>query len=55
MPTAQQPIPSNFYLAAPANYYAQFWHDNAINGLQYGFPYDDVAGQSSYISITSPQ
>jgi hypothetical protein len=55
LPTAQQSNPANFYLAAPANYYAQFWHANAINGLQYGFPYDDDAGQSSDISITSPQ
>jgi hypothetical protein len=55
LPTAQQSNPANFYQAAPANYYAQFWHANAINGLQYGFPYDDDAGQSSDISLTSPQ
>ena len=55
LPAAQQSVPANFYLAAPANYYAQFWHQNAINGLQYGFPYDDDAGQSSDISITNPQ
>ena len=45
----------NFYLQAPANYYAKFWHDNAINGLAYGFPYDDVGGYSSYISHSNPQ
>ena len=45
----------NFYLQAPANYYAKFWHDNAINGLAYGFPYDDVGGYSSYISHQNPQ
>jgi F5/8 type C domain/Beta-1,3-glucanase len=55
LPIAQQSIPSNFYLAAPANYYAQFWHQNAINGAQYGFPYDDDAGQSSDISESNPQ
>ncbi|MBV9382188.1 MAG: hypothetical protein JOY82_02525 [Streptosporangiaceae bacterium] len=44
LPAAQQSNPANFYLAAPANYYAWFWHQNAINGLQYGFPYDDDAG-----------
>jgi hypothetical protein len=55
LPAAQQSVPANFYLAAPANYYAQFWHQNAINGLQYGFPYDDDAGQSSDISVTNPQ
>jgi len=52
---AQQQDPANFYLAAPANYYAEFWHQNAINGKQYGFPYDDDAGQSSDISVTNPQ
>ena len=55
LPSAQQSNPANFYQAAPANYYAQFWHASAINGLQYGFPYDDDAGQSSDISVTSPQ
>jgi hypothetical protein len=53
--TADQSNPANFYQSAPANYYAQFWHQNAINGLQYGFPYDDYAGQSSDISVTNPQ
>ncbi|MEY9911225.1 hypothetical protein ABIA35_007477 [Catenulispora sp. MAP12-49] len=55
LPTAQQSIPANFYQAGPANYYAQFWHQNAINGMQYGFPYDDDAGQSSDISVNNPQ
>jgi hypothetical protein len=55
LPAAQQSDPANFYQAAPANYYAQFWHASAINGLQYGFPYDDDAGQSSDISVTNPQ
>jgi hypothetical protein len=53
--TAQQQNPANFYQAAPANYYAEFWHQNAINGKQYGFPYDDYAGQSSDISVANPQ
>ena len=55
LPAAQQSNPANFYQAAPANYYAQFWHQNAINGMQYGFPYDDDAGQSSDISEQNPQ
>jgi F5/8 type C domain-containing protein/glycosyl hydrolase family 64 (putative beta-1,3-glucanase) len=46
---------SNFYRAAPANYYAKFWHDHALGKLAYGFPYDDVAGQSSFISHQNPQ
>ncbi|MFK0168622.1 beta-1,3-glucanase family protein [Streptomyces sp. NPDC090306] len=55
LPAAQQADPAQYYKAAPANYYAKFWHDNAINGLAYGFPYDDVAGQSSFISHAAPQ
>ena len=46
---------STFYQQAPANYYAKFWHDNAINGKAYGFPYDDVGGYSTYISHSNPQ
>ena len=30
-------------------------HENAINGKQYGFPYDDDASQSSDISVANPQ
>jgi len=55
LPASQQSNPANFYQAGPANYYAEFWHQNAINGFQYGFPYDDFAGQSSDISVTNPQ
>jgi hypothetical protein len=55
LPAAQQQTVSNFYRAAPANYYAKFWHDHALRRLAYGFPYDDVAGQSSFISHQNPQ
>ncbi|PYC76375.1 coagulation factor 5/8 type domain-containing protein [Streptomyces tateyamensis] len=55
LPQSQWSDPSQYYKAAPANYYAKFWHDHAINGLAYGFPYDDYAGQSSYISHANPQ
>lgn len=47
--------PSTFYQAAPANYYARFWHERAIDGKAYGFPYDDVGSYSSYISHQSPE
>jgi hypothetical protein len=47
--------PSTFYTAAPADYYAAFWHAHALNGKAYGFPYDDVGGYSSYISHSNPQ
>ncbi|MEU9307279.1 beta-1,3-glucanase family protein [Streptomyces sp. NPDC048256] len=55
LPASQQADPSQYYKAAPANYYAKFWHDNAIDSLAYGFPYDDVAGRSSFISHSDPQ
>jgi F5/8 type C domain/Beta-1,3-glucanase len=55
LPQSQWSDPSQYYLAAPANYYARFWHANAINNLAYGFPYDDYAGQSSFISHGNPQ
>jgi hypothetical protein len=55
LPQSQWGDPTRYYSAAPANYYAKFWHDHAINKLAYGFPYDDVAGQSSFISHGNPQ
>ena len=55
LPAQKQTNPAHFYKAGPANYYAEFWHKNAINGLAYGFPYDDYAGQSSNISVTNPK
>jgi hypothetical protein len=55
LPPAQWQDPARYYAAAPANYYARFWHDIAIDKLSYGFPYDDVAGQSSFVSHGDPQ
>jgi hypothetical protein len=52
---SQWEIESQFYLAAPANYFAKFWHDHSINRMAYGFPYDDVGGYSSFISHGDPQ
>jgi hypothetical protein len=55
LPQAQWSDPTQYYLAAPANYYAKFWHEHSIYPLAYGFPYDDVASQSSFISHSNPQ
>jgi len=55
LPETQWSTPSLYYQGAPANYYARFWHDHAINHLAYGFPYDDYAGQSSFVSHDNPQ
>ncbi len=46
---------ATFYTAAPANYYAQFWHQHGLGGRAYGFPYDDVGGYSTFISHANPQ
>jgi hypothetical protein len=46
---------STFYGASPADYYARFWHEHALGGKAYGFPYDDVGGYSSYVSHANPQ
>ena len=47
--------PNLFYQTAPASYYAQWFHANAINGQQYAFPYDDAGGYSSDVSCSNPQ
>lgn len=46
--------PSKYYNAAPANYYAKFWHDHSINGKAYGFCYDDFNGQDTLIEARQP-
>jgi hypothetical protein len=55
LPPSQWENEALFYQAPPANYYAKFWHDVAIDGLAYGFPYDDVGGYSSFISYPNPK
>ncbi|MGW5445054.1 glycoside hydrolase family 64 protein [Streptomyces asiaticus] len=55
LPEDQWSDPGQYYKDAPANYYAKFWHDHAIDKLAYGFPYDDFAGQSSFVSHNDPQ
>ena len=47
--------PTSYYKNAPANYYAEFWHKNSINGFAYGFCYDDVADQSTLIESHAPR
>jgi hypothetical protein len=50
-----QDTPADYYQSAPFNYYSAFWHSVAINNLQYGFPYDDVDGQSSDFNTADGQ
>jgi uncharacterized protein involved in high-affinity Fe2+ transport len=53
--TTVQNTPSDYYQNAPCNYYSAFWHSVAVNGLAYGFAYDDDNGQSSDFSTTDAQ
>jgi hypothetical protein len=53
--TTVQNTPSDYYENAPCNYYAAFWHSVAVNGLQYGFAYDDDNGQSSDFNSNDAQ
>lgn len=47
---------ANFFPAGQAaNYFTKFWHDHALNGLTYGFSYDDVGGYSPSIYTPAPQ
>lgn len=46
---------ADYYNAAPANYYSKFWHTHSINGLAYGFCYDDVNNQAAYLSVPDPK
>jgi hypothetical protein len=53
--TTVQDTPADYYQNSPCNYYSEFWHSVAVNGLQYGFAYDDVNGQSSDFSSSDAQ
>ena len=53
--TTVQDTPADYYQNPPCNYYSEFWHSVAVNGLQYGFAYDDDNGQSSDISSGDAQ
>jgi hypothetical protein len=53
--TTVQNTPSDYYQNAPCNYYSAFWHSVAVNGLAYGFAYDDYNGQSSDFNSTDAQ
>jgi hypothetical protein len=53
--TTVQNTPADYYQNPPCNYYSEFWHSVAVNGLQYGFAYDDDNGQSSDFSSSDAQ
>ncbi len=44
-----------FYPAgSTSNWFVKFWHSHSLNGLAYGFSYDDVGGHSPSIYTPSP-
>ncbi|TGD77933.1 beta-1,3-glucanase family protein [Hymenobacter wooponensis] len=47
---------TKYYQAAPANYYARFWHlpGISVDNLSYGFAYDDVNDQSATLQTPQP-
>ncbi|MDC7219141.1 MAG: beta-1,3-glucanase family protein [Spirochaetales bacterium] len=38
-----------------ANHYSRFWHEYSVDGLAYGFCYDDVNDQSTLLYTTDPR
>ena len=52
---AQWSNAATYYGRDPANHYARFWHAHSIDGLAYGFCYDDVRGHSSLLEHPSPK
>ena len=47
MDTAKWSVPTDYYTSGVYNDYAKFFHSVSVNGLAYGFAYDDIFDQSS--------
>ena len=45
---------SLYYKSAPANFYANFWHERSIDGKAYGFAYDDVFSKATLLQNPEP-
>jgi hypothetical protein len=50
-PTADR---GRFYQGPVTNWYAKAMHDNTVDGKAYGFAFDDVLDQASYVQDTAP-
>lgn len=52
-----QPItnPAEFYPGTVTNHYSRVLHANTVDGKAYGFAYDDVCEQASYIQDNAPK
>ncbi|GLY26974.1 beta-1,3-glucanase family protein [Kineosporia sp. NBRC 101731] len=53
----QQPVtdPAQFYPGTTTNHYSRVLHANTVDGKAYGFAYDDVCEQASYIQDNAPK
>ncbi len=51
-----QPVtnPAQFYPGTTVNHYSRVIHENTVDGKAYGFAYDDVCEQASYIQDNAP-
>jgi len=47
--------PDKWYQKMPYNWYSKFMHIHSINDFSYGFAYDDVYAQSSFIVSNHPR
>lgn len=54
--TGAQPVADagSYYRREPTNHYARIMHENTVDGLAYGFPFDDVCEHASYIEDPAP-
>ncbi|WP_063779664.1 beta-1,3-glucanase family protein [Streptomyces sp. AcH 505] len=54
---ANQPVtdPAQYYRQPISNHFSRVLHENSVNGKAYGFPFDDVGDQASYIQDNAPR
>jgi hypothetical protein len=46
---------TNYYKAAPCNYFSKWVHRRSLANKAYGFPYDDVGGHAAYLGMSNVQ
>ena len=46
---------TNYYKAAPCNYFSKWCHRRSLGNKCYGFPYDDDGGHAAYTGMSNVQ
>jgi hypothetical protein len=46
---------TNYYKAAPCNYFSKWCHRRSLRNMSYGFPYDDVGGHAAFTGQSNVQ